>query len=175
MKDIISHECENAEGLWLYEPWQYEANRYVLGIDGSNPLICIGVNPSTASPVKLDPTVRSVARRAVANGYDGWIMFNLSPQRATNPDDMDKTAENLPLDINLDWFESILDKHPNSTVWLAWGNLIEKRKYLKECADKFLAIANKYNATLVVCGPMSKNGNPHHPLYLKNTEPFTKI
>ena len=33
---------------WIYVPDFYTEYRYILGTRGNNPLICIGVNPSTA-------------------------------------------------------------------------------------------------------------------------------
>ena len=33
---------------WLYAPNFYSEYRYILGTRGKNPLICIGINPSTA-------------------------------------------------------------------------------------------------------------------------------
>ncbi|MFR6424354.1 MAG: DUF1643 domain-containing protein, partial [Oscillospiraceae bacterium] len=48
-----------------------------------NPLICIGINPSTAQPGDLDNTLKSVERIALGNGYDSFTMFNVYPQRAT--------------------------------------------------------------------------------------------
>ena len=33
---------------WLYVPDFYTEYRYILGTKGQNPLICIGINPSTA-------------------------------------------------------------------------------------------------------------------------------
>ncbi len=35
---------------------------------------------------------KSVERLAAANGFDSWIMFNVYPQRATDPNDMDKST-----------------------------------------------------------------------------------
>ena len=40
---------------WLYVPDFYTEYRYILGTRGEKPLICIGVNPSTAAPDALDP------------------------------------------------------------------------------------------------------------------------
>ena len=74
---------------WIYVPDHYAEYRYILGTRGENPLICIGINPSTAAPDALDNTLKSVARIAEHNGYDSWIMFNVYAQRATVPDDMD--------------------------------------------------------------------------------------
>ncbi|MFR6394824.1 MAG: DUF1643 domain-containing protein [Oscillospiraceae bacterium] len=59
------------------------------GDPGENPLICIGINPSTARPGALDPTLKSVERIALGNGFDSFIMFNVYAQRATSPDDME--------------------------------------------------------------------------------------
>ena len=72
---------------WLYVPPFYDEYRYILGTRGSNPLICIGINPSTARPGALDPTLKSVERIAANNGYDSFIMFNVYPQRATDPNE----------------------------------------------------------------------------------------
>ena len=45
---------------WLYAPNFYSEYRYILGTRGKNPLICIGINPSTAQPGDLDNTLKSV-------------------------------------------------------------------------------------------------------------------
>ena len=47
---------------WLYAPNFYSEYRYILGTRGKNPLICIGINPSTAKPGDLDNTLKSVER-----------------------------------------------------------------------------------------------------------------
>ena len=36
-------------GIWYYEPHTYQPYRYVLGRVGTHPLVCIGINPSTAA------------------------------------------------------------------------------------------------------------------------------
>lgn len=78
---------------WIYEKNSDNTSRYVLGTVGTNPLICIGVNPSTAEPGNLDNTLKSVTRICEANGYDSWIMLNLYPQRATNPNEMHEHSD----------------------------------------------------------------------------------
>ena len=71
---------------WLYVPPTYEEYRYILGTRGVHPLICVGINPSTAEPDRLDPTLQSAQRIARFNGYDSFLMFNVYAQRATRPD-----------------------------------------------------------------------------------------
>ena len=71
-------------GRWLYVPNFYSEYRYILGTRGEKPLICIGINPSTAAPDDLDNTLKSVERVALHNGYDSFIMFNVyAPIRTT--------------------------------------------------------------------------------------------
>ena len=120
---------EYAGGIWYYEPHTYQSYRYVLGRVGKHPLVCIGINPSTAQPGALDPTLKSVERLAVANGFDSWIMFNVYPQRATDPNDMDKVPDRALCDENLRWLQAVLAQ-TEPTMWAAWGTLIEKRDYL---------------------------------------------
>ena len=74
---------------WLYAPNFYSEYRYILGTRGKNPLICGGINPSTAKPDALDNTLKSVQRIADGNGFDSFLMFNVYAQRATRPDDME--------------------------------------------------------------------------------------
>ena len=66
---------------WLYAPNFYSEYRYILGTKGKNPLICIGINPSTAEPDNLDNTLKSVERIAHGNGFDSFIMFNVYARR----------------------------------------------------------------------------------------------
>ena len=75
---------------WIYVPDFYSEYRYILGTRGKNPLIAVGINPSTAEPDNLDNTLKSVERIAHSNGYDSFIMFNVYAQRATDPDLMER-------------------------------------------------------------------------------------
>ena len=93
---------------WLYVPNKYSEYRYILGTRGKNPLICIGINPTPAEPDNLDNTLKSVVRIALFNGFDSFIMFNIYPQRATNPDDMEMTLNSKLHAENMKAFEYIL-------------------------------------------------------------------
>ncbi len=153
---------------WLYVPDFYSEYRYILGTRGVKPLITIGINPSTAKPDDLDNTLKSVERIARHNGYDSFIMFNVYAQRATDPDMMDKTFNEMLHRENMRAFRYILERSgENPSVWAAWGTIVEKRDYLKECLRDMTAIGNEYNAKWFITGKPSVKGHPHHPLYLK--------
>ena len=158
---------------WLYVPDFYTEYRYILGTRGQNPLICIGVNPSTAAPDDLDNTLKSVSRIAAGNGFDSWIMFNVYAQRATRPEDMDRELNPELHRANMAAFEYILQNVAQGlrpAVWAAWGTIIEKRPYLPGCVRDMVALGRRYNARWLCAGKRSAKGHPHHPLYLRKDE-----
>lgn len=155
---------------WLYAPNFYSEYRYILGTRGKNPLICIGINPSTAKPDELDNTLKSVERIALGNGFDSFIMFNVYAQRATNPDDMEKCCNLMLHKENMEAFRYVLSISRQPAVWAAWGAIIEKRKYLPECVKDMLDIGKTYGASWYCAGAITKKGHPHHPLYLRKDE-----
>ena len=155
---------------WLYAPNFYSEYRYILGTRGKNPLICIGINPSTAEPDNLDNTLKSVERIAHGNGFDSFIMFNVYAQRATDPDAMEKTCNLMLHQENLKAFRHVLSLSEHPTVWAAWGAIIEKRDYLADCVRDMVVAGQSYGASWYCAGAVTKKGHPHHPLYLRKDE-----
>ena len=155
---------------WIYAPNFYSEYRYILGTRGVNPLICIGVNPSTARPDALDNTLKSVERIALGNGFDSFLMFNVYAQRATSPDDMEKVCNPILHRENLEAFRYILSISQKPAVWAAWGAVIEKRRYLPDCVRDLVALGEQFGARWYCAGAVTKKGHPHHPLYLRKDE-----
>lgn len=153
------------ENEWIYKQSPDCKCRFLLGKRGSKTLICCGVNPSFASPGNLDPTMKNVSTFAEMNGYDGFVMINLYPMRATNPRDLHTVMDPDIVKKNLQNIESILSTG-NCDIWAAWGNLIKRRKYLKECLIGISDIADQYGSKWYMIGDKTKGGHPHHPLYL---------
>ena len=154
-------------GKWLYVPNEYREYRYILGTRGERPLICIGINPSTAAPDDLDNTLKSVQRIALGNGFDSFLMFNVYPQRATDPDAMERRCNPELHRQNMEAFRYALSISREPAVWAAWGTIIEKRDYLARCLADMIAIGQTYDARWYTAGAISRKGHPHHPLYLR--------
>ena len=162
---------------WLYVPNTYGEYRYILGTRGERPLICVGVNPSTAAPGDLDPTLKSVERVALHNGYDSFIMFNVYAQRATRPEDMERACNADLHAENMRAFDYALslDKTGAPAVWAAWGAVIEKRDYLPRCVRDMIAVGEGRGARWFSAGKRTKAGHPHHPLYLRKDSPHDPV
>ncbi len=165
-------KCYNNLMEWLYIKNEDNSARFVLGqifnTEGKT-LLCFGINPSTASPECLDNTVKRVSHIAQNNGYENWIMLNIYPQRATNPNNMDLQCNDDLVKTNLLHIKNIAEKYPNSDVLLAYGNLISKRKYLKKCLDEIVSLLkDKYQRSIKII-KLTKLKNPIHPLYQSNS------
>jgi hypothetical protein len=154
---------------WIYKNDTENKFRYVLGIKGENPLVCFGINPSTAIPDHLDNTLKSVERLSLSNGFDSWVMMNIYPQRATNPKDIHEIIDNEIHQRNLDFIRKMFSLK-KVQIWAAWGTLIEKRPFLIPCLVDIYNLSLKYNCSWVRIGEESIKGHPHHPLYLNSSE-----
>ena len=176
---LVPTPAEFDRSRWLYIPDHYSEYRYILGTVGVKPLICVGVNPSTAAPGCLDNTLKSAERIALHNGFDSFLMFNVYAQRATRPEDMDRELNPFLHQENLKAFTWLLRRQPEAPViWAAWGAVIEKRSWLPGCVLDLAAEGRRFGARWVTAGPRSKAGHPHHPLYLKKDsilDPFPDL
>ena len=156
---------------WIYENNEDNSARFVLG-QVFNPtgktLLCFGINPSTACPENLDNTIRKIISIGNYNGYENWIMLNIYPQRATNPNDMHLERDEALSKENLVHIKRIAEKYPHCDVLLAFGNLISKRKYLRLCLDEILTLLSEEQGKKIKVIKLTKANNPVHPLYQYN-------
>ncbi len=158
MTRLINGNCSNGK-IYIGD----NRERYVLGEIGRGNLFCIGVNPSTADTEKDDQTISVVRNAAKNNGYDGWIMLNLYPERQKEIDNLSKVPDKTLIHRNEIIVKSLLKYYSDAPVWAAWGSNIEKRGYLKECFFGFSEIF-KGRVWLSCAGSFR---HPHHPLYVK--------
>lgn len=120
--------------------------------DKSLPIVmCIGLNPSTASSNKNDQTISYLIKMITKLGYGGFYMMNLFAWISSNPDDLltctDALGEN---DSKLKEVESLC-----KDVIVCWGNFKQAEKRIKE------VLPNYPNAK---CLGKTKSGRPFHPL-----------
>ena len=159
----------------IYSKSHNNRYRYSLGTKGKNTLYCIGINPSTATPENYDNTIKKVRNVSREKGFDSFVMLNIYPLRATDPDNLPEMPD---WSIHKTNVKTILGLIKNgSTVWAAWGNSISKRPWLTECRDDMFNALQKMkkNICFVRMGDLTVKKQPRHPLYCPITEflPFT--
>lgn len=158
------------------EPWMYERNadnsaRFVLGTVGENPLICVGVNPSTAAPGDPDLTVSKVMGFATRNGFDSWVMLNLYAQRSTDPKGMHIAQDPELKTANERRILELIDGR-RLTLLAAWGELIKIRPYLPQMLTGIVSMADVTDCDWVSIGDTLKSGHPRHPSRASYTWPL---
>ena len=156
---------------WLYIGDEKE--RYLLGQPGKVNLLIIGANPSTASPGEknLEPTIRKIRKMAKEDWIDGWIMANLYPLRATDPDDLPMKADKKLLERNLKVLGALDNSYYIYRIWAAWGDIIDKRFYLGDTLYDIVDVL-RGDYEWYYRGTLTRSGNPRHPLYMKNDEKY---
>ncbi len=137
--------------------------RFSLGKSGKKPLFVIGLNPSTADKNKPDRTITKIMKFAEDNNYDGFIVFNLYPQRTPNPDKLDKSINYEYHKQNLQIINSYLQKYSEINILCAWGESIMIRNYLKKCLYDLIEILKNSNVIWWRIGDFTKTGHPRHP------------
>ena len=155
---------------WIYINDSSNKHRFVLGENGKKILFCIGINPSYAEPTtigKIDPTIRKVKAISSSNGFDGWIMINVYPERNTIFEDLSIIGNINIHKENLKNIQNIIDQYEDIQIWVAFGNHIYEREYFKSyLLDIYDLIQKKKPKWLSVA--VNKSGAPAHPLYQKN-------
>ena len=134
---------------WLRRSWDAELE----------PLVVIGLNPSTADENYDDPTVRRCVNYARAWGHGGLVMLNIFAYRSTDPAGL--TAPGVsPVGAEND--QALIEQTMGRRVVCAWG---VHGKLLDRGAE-VLRLINP-GAKEVLCLGVTKEGYPKHPLYLR--------
>jgi hypothetical protein len=175
---------KNIENNQIFSvPKKDEEKRFIIGKKGKKNLLVIALNPSTANIDNHDLTTRNIEKIAKLNGFDGWILFNLCPKRATHPSKLEINSQKNLMNKNLTFLNSILyfNEFKITNVWVAWGNNIDKKnkEYFRESAIHMFGIFEKYNCNYLAVGiNKTGKGNPTHPspqainqIYKSNNQP----
>jgi len=154
---------------WVYINTDDDSARFVLGEPGKKNLVIIGINASFAEPCdeNLDPTLKRVKKFSKKFGYDGWLMLNVYPQRATDPKEIHKEIHKKQIkeltERNQEEIKKLFAKYEIDAVWAAWGNNIKRRKFLPGALKKIVKIIPE-NIKWIKVGDYTVKHHPRHPL-----------
>jgi hypothetical protein len=135
--------------------------RYTLSRDWNSDLPRLGfimLNPSTASALVDDPTIRRCMGFADRNGFGSIIVRNLYAYRATQPTEVFKLKMAERLGENERYLASVPTEGPTVCAWGVLGGAAGK--------DLAWQLARQ-GATLLHLGSLTNDGHPRHPLYLR--------
>ena len=153
-------------GKVLYEKSSDDKYRYVLGniIDeNGRTLVCLGINPSTATPESLDKTVDNVRRICTNNGYSNWVMINVYPFRSTDPSKLPEIPLAEEMERNKAEIQKVIEKY-DCDILMAYGNPINTRYWLHKCLDDIFEIFIRLKPDIAFKYlEFTKLRNPSHP------------
>jgi hypothetical protein len=140
-----------------------DACRFALGRSGRRTLVVVGLNPSTATREKSDPTAAKVERVARAHGYDGFVLVNLCPVRVTDSRTLPATVDGILLAANLRAIAEVVRAVEGVTLWAAWGATILTRPFLVGAAVAIAERVERFSPAWQHFGPLTVGGHPRHP------------
>lgn len=127
----------------------------------------IGLNPSTADAEKLDPTMRAVLRNSQRWGFVECVMLNLFALRSTDPRSLKRAPDPIGPDNDAFLSKEIVEVDLLIAAWGTTGSFLGRdfavRRLIRESSCR------------VGCLRLTKNGFPHHPLYLPLAENWTEF
>ena len=149
----------DAPSVAVYSPC--ERYRYALTREWAperGRLLCVMLNPSTATEVQNDPTVERCERRARALGYGAFRVCNIFAYRATDPRVMRAqpepvgAANDAAIAEGADWADCVLCAWGSHGAHLERGPAVER--LLRGCGRPLVHLG------------LTKGGHPRHPLYV---------
>lgn len=152
----------NAERTRRYLLWRrVRENDDLPWNKGNDFVLFIGLNPSIADEVRLDPTVTRCYNFARRWGYHFLLMANLYSKISTDPKGVDFKFNDPDDRMNNDYELAQAVKLSNQVI-LAWGSNADS-----QIAAHWLRLTRMSHNISLHCFAVNKNGSPKHPLYLK--------
>lgn len=139
-----------------------DKNRFLLGRVGQKNALFIGINPSRASDKISDLTITKIMGFANRNGYDGWFIVNVYPQRATSPKDLHTRPNKELVKTNKNVIANLVKNFSIDSVIACWGNTIEVRNYLPSLLQDIINNTGLKNLEWR-CISKILGGTPKHP------------
>lgn len=160
-------------GALISDDQQYRYALWRIWDIGTQPLIIVMLNPSTADAEVDDPTIRRCVGFAKRDGYGGIVVVNLFAFRSPSPADL-KTAADPVGPENRATLLALLDEYRTSfgppDALLAWGACGTYGG--AHTAMRDLLTGAQVRA---LCLGTTKDGHPRHPLYVRADAPLIPV
>ena len=157
---MIKRESKRDDGMKSYAVFSdCEKYRYILERvwdEKKGRIMFIGLNPSTATELKNDPTVNRMMNFAKSWNYGGFVVGNIFSFRATFPSDLKKSKDPIGKETDKFLFESALKANKVVACWGNHAEFLQRGIEVRKLIEK------------MECFGLTKHGEPKHPLYLRS-------
>lgn len=150
----------------LYRPAPPELTLPGVMPGGRGPILWAMLNPSTATELEDDPTIRRCLAFSRRWGYEAVMIWNLFGYRTPKPDELWAAAAS-GLDVvgpeNAEWLSILLAEA--SVVVAAWGDN-GRREVARPQVRGFFNACEEHGIDMVWCLGETKFKEPVHPLFV---------
>lgn len=157
--DLFSPSPEPTSGAVFSDCGTYRYRLWRTWGDGERVAFCM-LNPSTATEVENDPTIRRCIGFAKDLGFRGLVVVNLFALRSTDPAALLEHPEPIgPKNLK----HIVETARECSRVVAAWG----AHKAAEERGPSLANFLRGHHDVELACLGKTKSGAPRHPLYLR--------
>ena len=155
---------------WFSECERYRYALLIRWDESLKPKCFIGLNPSTATELQDDPTVRRCIDYARRWSCGGLLMLNACAYRSTDPQNMlSFSGDKIGPENSVSWLEWMITNLETGPPVAAWGKHAKKVE-IPTLGSRLAYPLNRADELRVCMGPMdclgtNKDGTPVHPLY----------
>jgi hypothetical protein len=143
--------------------WRYRLERDLGALVGNGVVAFIMLNPSTATDVEDDPTIRRCQGFARAAGATRLLVGNLFAWRATDPRELRRCPAPVGPDNNSHLADIMVAA---DTVIAAWGAAAAVPRALMQPRVQAVQDIARLHGRPLHALRVTKGGAPEHPLYL---------
>lgn len=158
----IKSETEKEYRYNLYKDWRTDKSDC-----NDKKLICIMLNPSKAKCIEGDNTVTNIINYFSNKkfGFERLTILNLFALMDTKPKQLSK-RESLYENLNIKFIrEELKSLNDHDIIFIGWGRIENKAKYIKEQANKVLELLVPYEEQLR-CFKDKDGIMPRHPVII---------
>jgi hypothetical protein len=129
-------------------------------------MLSVGMNPSTASPLVDDPTLRRDQALAKREGYSALVKVNICDYRATDPRAL--LTEDLLVCSDINYRTIRRFGAQAAKIVVCWGRVHPSLDGYARRAIEALS------GRMLWCIGTTREGSPRHPLYVSGSTPLVR-
>lgn len=163
----VKSETGNEYRYSLYKDWRIKkpGDTKDKDNDKDKKLICIMLNPSKAKCVEGDNTITNITNYFSKENFERLVVYNLFALMDTKPKQLSK-RENSYEELNIKFIEEALKTlNDDDIIFIGWGRIDNKAKYIKNQANKVLDLLYPYESRLK-CFKDENGIMPRHPVII---------
>ncbi|MEI6816001.1 MAG: DUF1643 domain-containing protein [Bacteroidota bacterium] len=115
---------------WLHIKSNDNQVRFLLGVEGKNPMVLMVAYPNMTTPTLWDYQIKTIIKLSKSLGYDGWMIISIYPQRVKELKYLHAKRHSLMSNRNHALIKKTIQQYNIKEIYAGWGSAIENSKFL---------------------------------------------